>query len=254
MEEGGLRGGRGVDRAGLMSGGWRYNGVRQAALPPNERPSSSRTSRWRTRRRAGRDGPGRGGPSRASPVERRAPACCPASSRPQSGGHSRRGRLPPPAPCGRAGEARFALMRAVTDRGGRYVYLAFVDRALVRAELSSPIARPGAKRSPAPRPAGGDGGASPARGPAPTSSCAWRASPGSPLPAQPGQIVNVPGGAVLAASHRDGADGLVVVDSTILYTVSGILAQPVALRLTPVPTEATTRPPSTSTGSSPARP
>ena len=50
------------------------------------------------------------------------------------------------------------------------------------------------------------------------------------LPLQPGQMANYPGGEVFAAPHKDGADGVLVVDLTVPYTVEGLVDAPVTLR------------------------
>ena len=50
------------------------------------------------------------------------------------------------------------------------------------------------------------------------------------LPLQPGHAANYPGGEVFVAPHRDGADGVLVADLTVPYTVVGLVDEPVTLR------------------------
>jgi hypothetical protein len=49
------------------------------------------------------------------------------------------------------------------------------------------------------------------------------------LPLQRGAIANFPGGEVFVAPHRDGADGVLVADLTVPYTVDGLVDEPVRL-------------------------
>src|SRR5581483_10836420 len=50
------------------------------------------------------------------------------------------------------------------------------------------------------------------------------------LPLQPGHMANYPGGEVFVAPHADGADGVLVADLTVPYTVEGLVDEPVLLR------------------------
>ena len=50
------------------------------------------------------------------------------------------------------------------------------------------------------------------------------------LPLEPGQMANYPGGEVFVAPHSDGADGVLVADLTVPYTVEGLVDEPVTLR------------------------
>ena len=46
----------------------------------------------------------------------------------------------------------------------------------------------------------------------------------------PGDLANYPNGEVFVAPHRDGADGVLVADVTVPYTVEGLVDSPVTLR------------------------
>jgi leucyl aminopeptidase (aminopeptidase T) len=46
----------------------------------------------------------------------------------------------------------------------------------------------------------------------------------------PGEVGNFPGGEIFVAPHADGADGVLVVDLTIPYTVEGFVDEPVTIR------------------------
>ena len=47
---------------------------------------------------------------------------------------------------------------------------------------------------------------------------------------QPGTMANFPGGEIYVAPHRDGADGVLVADLTVPYTVDGLVDAPVVIR------------------------
>ena len=49
-------------------------------------------------------------------------------------------------------------------------------------------------------------------------------------PLVPGDFANYPGGEVFVAPHADGADGVLVADLTVPYTVEGLVDEPVTLR------------------------
>ena len=130
------------------------------------------------------------------------------------------------------GGARFSLLQAVTGHGGRQVFLGFVDGELLRGELSQAavdLERPARDLL-----ARLDGaGTIRVRGRAGTDLTLridgrpWRSDA---LPLEPGQMANYPGGEVFVAPHRDGADGVLVVDLTVPYTVDGLVDAPVRLR------------------------
>jgi leucyl aminopeptidase (aminopeptidase T) len=55
----------------------------------------------------------------------------------------------------------------------------------------------------------------------------WRDDIG---PLQPGHSANFPGGEVYVAPYSDGADGVLVADVTVPYTVDGLVDEPVTMR------------------------
>ena len=130
------------------------------------------------------------------------------------------------------GGARFTLLQAVTAHDGRQIFLGFVDGELLRGELSQPasdLERPardllaqleGAETIRVRGRSGTDLTLRIAGRP-------WRSDA---LPLQPGQMANYPGGEVFVAPHSDGADGVLVVDLTVPYTVEGLVDEPVTLR------------------------
>ena len=130
------------------------------------------------------------------------------------------------------GAARFSLLQTVAGHGGRQIFLGFVDGELLRGELS----RPATDLEPAAR-----GLLEQLEG-SETIHVTGRAGTdltlrldGRPwlsdaLPLQPGHMANYPGGEVFAAPHKDGADGVLVVDLTVPYTVEGLVDAPVTLR------------------------
>lgn len=128
--------------------------------------------------------------------------------------------------------ARFELGEAVTSRGGRAILLGFVDGELLRGELSDPaLDLSGTALALLERLEGAD--EIRIRGRAGTdltlrvSGRPWL-SDATPL--GPGGYANYPGGEVFVAPHRDGAEGVLVVDLTVPYTVEGLVDQPVTLR------------------------
>jgi Thermophilic metalloprotease (M29) len=128
--------------------------------------------------------------------------------------------------------ARFSLLQAVAGHGGRQIFLGFVDGALLRDELS----KPSTDLEPPARDLLAQLEGSKAvhiRGRAGTD-LALRVD-GRPwlsdaLPIEPGQMANYPGGEVFVAPHKDGADGILVVDLTVPYTVDGLVDEPVTIR------------------------
>jgi leucyl aminopeptidase (aminopeptidase T) len=130
------------------------------------------------------------------------------------------------------GAARFELMQQTTGHGGRQIFMGFVDAELLNGELSDPApdlhARAqhvleqlrGVEHIHITGVAGTDltlrvGGRP------------WRDDIG---PLQPGRMANYPGGEVYIAPHSDGADGVLVVDLTVPYTVDGLVDEPVTIR------------------------
>jgi 2,5-dihydroxypyridine 5,6-dioxygenase len=130
------------------------------------------------------------------------------------------------------GGARFSLLQAVAGHGGRQIFLGFVDGELLRGELSQPatdLERPaldllsqleGSETIRVRGRAGTDLTLGVAGRP-------WRSDA---LPLNAGEMANYPGGEVFVAPHKDGADGILVVDLTVPYTVEGLVDEAVTLR------------------------
>ena len=135
-------------------------------------------------------------------------------------------------PRGDEADARFALLQAVTSHGGRQIFLGFVDGELLRGELSQPapdLAKPA--RALLAALAGAD--ELRIRGRAGTDlilRVTGRPWLTDALPLQAGGIANYPGGEIFVAPHADGADGVLVADLTVPYTVEGLVDEPVKLR------------------------
>jgi hypothetical protein len=135
-------------------------------------------------------------------------------------------------PKGEEASARFALMEAVTGHGGRQIFLGFVDGDLLRGELSQPptdLDRVAARLL------------SELEG---SDEIRVTGSAGTDLRLRvggrrwltdakrlgPGDVANFPSGEVFVAPHEDGADGVLVADLTVPYTVAGLVDAPVTLR------------------------
>lgn len=136
------------------------------------------------------------------------------------------------APRGDEAGARFGLLEAVTSHGGRTIFLGFVDGELLRDELSEPAPN---LEEPARRLLEQLEGAETVRvrGRAGTdltfgvAGRSWQSDAGT-VPA--GRMANYPNGEVFVAPLRDGADGVLVADLTVPYTVEGLVDEPVVLR------------------------
>ena len=130
------------------------------------------------------------------------------------------------------GGARFSLLQTVAAHGGRQIFLGFVDGELLRGELSQPrvdLERPardllaqleGSETIHVRGRAGTDL----------TLRVAGRPWLSDAMPLEAGQMANYPGGEVFVAPHKDGADGVLVADLTVPYTVEGLVDEPVTLR------------------------
>jgi Thermophilic metalloprotease (M29) len=133
-------------------------------------------------------------------------------------------------PLGAEAAARFELAETMAGRG-REIYLGLVDGELLRGELSRPapdlsgVARglldelDGVEELRVRGEAGTDL----------TLRVAGRPWITDALPLQRGGFANFPGGEVFVAPHRDGADGVLVADLTVPYTVDGLVDEPVRL-------------------------
>ena len=136
------------------------------------------------------------------------------------------------APRGDEAGARFQLMEAVTGHGGRQIFMGLVDGELLRGELSGPP--PDLSEAAATVLAQLEGSETiRIRGRAGTdltlrvSGRPWKTDAGELVP---GETANYPGGEVFVAPHADGADGVLVADLTVPYTVEGLVDEPVTLR------------------------
>jgi hypothetical protein len=130
------------------------------------------------------------------------------------------------------GGARFSLLQTITGHGGRQIFLGFVDGELLHGELSQPatdLERPA--RDLLARLEGSE--TIHVRGRAGTDltlRVTGRPWLSDALPLQNGQMANYPSGEVFVAPHKDGADGVLVADLTVPYTVEGLVDAPVTLR------------------------
>ncbi len=130
------------------------------------------------------------------------------------------------------GATRFKLLHAVTGRGGRQIFMGFVDADLLAGELSEP---PPDLTEPARRLLGEIDGAETihVRGRAGTDltlKVGGRPWKTDATPLESGEGANYPGGEIFVAPHADGADGVLVADLTVPYTVDGLVDEPVTLR------------------------
>jgi hypothetical protein len=135
-------------------------------------------------------------------------------------------------PRGDEASLRSKLNETTLGRGGRGLFLGFVDAALLADELSLP---------PRDLAAAADGLLDQVRG---ADSIRLRNPAGTDLsfrvtgrpwltdarPLRPGEYGNYPGGEIFVAPLEDSADGVLVVDLTVPYTVEGLVDEPVVLR------------------------
>jgi hypothetical protein len=136
------------------------------------------------------------------------------------------------APRGDEAEARFQLMEAVIGHGGRQIFMGLVDGELLRGELSAP---PPDLADPARRLIAELEGCDTiqirgAAGTDLTLRITGRPWLTDAAELEPGHTANFPGGEIFVAPHADGADGVLVADLTVPYTVEGLVDEPVTLR------------------------
>jgi hypothetical protein len=133
---------------------------------------------------------------------------------------------------GEEGAARSELRDALTDAAGRAIFLGLVDGELLRGELSRPAADvSGPALALLERLEGADEIRVRARaGTDLTLRVTGRPWLSDATPLEPGGLANYPGGEVFVAPHSDGADGVLVVDLTVPFTVEGLVDEPVVLR------------------------
>jgi hypothetical protein len=136
------------------------------------------------------------------------------------------------APRGDEAGARFQLMEAVVGHGGRQIFMGLVDGKLLRGELSDPPLDLSAAAEQVLAQVKDTETVS-IRGRAGTDLSLrvggrpWKTDAGELVP---GDTANYPGGEVFVAPYADGADGVLVADLTVPYTVEGLVDEPVTLR------------------------
>jgi leucyl aminopeptidase (aminopeptidase T) len=128
--------------------------------------------------------------------------------------------------------ARFEILETMTGKGGRQIYMGFVTPELLEGELSQPAAN---VDEPARRLLAELEGSEEIRvrgraGTDLTLRVEGRPWKSDALPLEPGDGANYPGGEVFVAPLKDGADGVLVADLTVPYTVEGLVDEPVTLR------------------------
>jgi Thermophilic metalloprotease (M29) len=136
------------------------------------------------------------------------------------------------APRGDEAAARFEVLETMTGHGGRQIYVALITPELLEGELSQPQPR---LEEPARRLLADLDGAQKIRvrgraGTDLTLRVAGRPWLSDALPLEAGGGANFPGGEVFVAPLKDGADGVLVADLTVPYTVDGLVDEPVTLR------------------------
>ncbi len=128
--------------------------------------------------------------------------------------------------------ARFGLLQTITAHGGRQIFMGFVDGELLNGELSRPtpdLADPARtllrelEGSEVVRIRGRAGTDLTLR----VAGRPWKTDAAE---LEPGEAANFPGGEVFVAPHSDGADGVLVADLTVPYTVEGLVDTPVTIR------------------------
>jgi Thermophilic metalloprotease (M29) len=128
--------------------------------------------------------------------------------------------------------ARIALSEIARGRNGRALFLGFVDRELLTGELSEPAPKLGAAAQKLLNEVEGaeivhiTGRA----GTDLTLKVTGRRWLTDALPMKPGDHGNYPGGEIYVAPLDDGADGVLVADLTVPYTVEGLVDEPVTVR------------------------
>jgi len=134
-------------------------------------------------------------------------------------------------PLGAEASARFEISGELLPRG-RMIYLGLVDRELLHGELSQPAPDLTAAAESLLEEVRGCETVR-IRGAAGTDltlRVGGRPWLTDALPLEPGGFANYPGGEIYVAPHADGADGVLVADLTVPYTVEGLVDEPVTLR------------------------
>jgi hypothetical protein len=136
------------------------------------------------------------------------------------------------APRGDEASARFETSERLLERGGRGLFLGFVDSGLLNGELSKPgvdladtarrlLAVVEGAREVHVRARGGTDL---------TLRVDGRPWLSDALPLEAGDLANYPSGEIYVAPLADGAEGLLVADLTVPYTVEGLVDEPVRIR------------------------
>ena len=135
------------------------------------------------------------------------------------------------APQGPEGGARVELLNTVTGHGGRQIYMGLVDGELLRGELSQPPQNlEGAARALLAQLE--DVRELRVRGRAGTDlrlRADGRKFLTDATPLERGGYANYPGGEVFTSPLEDSAEGVLVADLTVPYTVDGLVDEPVRL-------------------------
>jgi leucyl aminopeptidase (aminopeptidase T) len=135
-------------------------------------------------------------------------------------------------PLAAEGAARFELQQRMIGHGGREIFIGFVDGELLNGELSEPardLSEPAQRVLEQVRDAEHIRLTS-AAGTDLTLRVGGRPWHDDVGPLQRGRMANYPGGEVYVAPYKDGADGVLVVDLTVPYTVEGLVDEPVTMR------------------------
>jgi hypothetical protein len=135
-------------------------------------------------------------------------------------------------PIGDEAAARFEVLETMTGHGGRQIYMGLITPDLLEGELSQP--QPDLSE-PALRLIEALDGTKEVRITGRAGTDLTLRVEGRPWltdakPLEPGDGANFPGGEIFVAPLKDGADGVLVADLTIPYTVEGLVDAPVTLR------------------------
>jgi Thermophilic metalloprotease (M29) len=136
------------------------------------------------------------------------------------------------APRGDEAAARFEVLETMTGHGGRQIYLGLITPELLEGELSQPqpnLEEP-ARRLLAELEGSEEIHIRGRAGTDLTLRVDGRPWLSDALPLEAGWGANFPGGEVFVAPLSNGADGVLVADLTIPYTVEGLVDAPVTLR------------------------
>ena len=128
--------------------------------------------------------------------------------------------------------ARINLSEIGRAHGGRAIFLGFVDRELLTGELSQPAPDLSAAAQKLLDDVRGADSIR-IRGRAGTDLTLRVTGRGwltDALPLEPGALANYPGGEIFTSPLEDSAEGVLVADLTVPYTVDGLVDEPVTLR------------------------